>query len=47
MSRTADITRATGETDIRVSLALDGAGRGTRAATSTRAHTTRSRTPAS
>jgi len=31
MSRTAEISRTTGETDIRVSLALDGAGRGTRA----------------
>ena len=31
MSRTAEISRTTGETDIRDSLALDGAGRGTRA----------------
>ena len=30
MSRTSQISRSTGETDIRVSLALDGAGRGTR-----------------
>ena len=30
MSRTAEISRTTGETDIRVSLALDGSGRGTR-----------------
>jgi imidazoleglycerol-phosphate dehydratase len=31
MSRTAEISRTTGETDIRVSLALDGSGRGERA----------------
>ena len=31
MSRTADITRKTGETDIHVSLSLDGSGEGTRA----------------
>ncbi|MFL5894961.1 MAG: imidazoleglycerol-phosphate dehydratase HisB [Thermoleophilaceae bacterium] len=30
MSRTADVTRTTGETDIRVSLSLDGSGQGTR-----------------
>ena len=30
MSRTAEITRATGETDITVSLSLDGSGRGKR-----------------
>jgi imidazoleglycerol-phosphate dehydratase len=30
MSRTAEISRTTGETDIRVSLALDGAGDGSR-----------------
>jgi imidazoleglycerol-phosphate dehydratase len=30
MTRTAEITRKTGETDVRLSLALDGAGRGTR-----------------
>ena len=30
MSRTSQISRSTGETDIRVSLAVDGAGRGTR-----------------
>jgi imidazoleglycerol-phosphate dehydratase len=30
VSRTADIARKTGETDIRISLALDGAGAGTR-----------------
>ena len=30
MSRTADISRKTGETDIRVSLALDGSGQGRR-----------------
>ena len=30
MSRTAEITRSTGETDISVSLTLDGAGKGTR-----------------
>ncbi len=30
MSRTATIERKTGETDVRVSLALDGSGRGTR-----------------
>jgi imidazoleglycerol-phosphate dehydratase len=31
MSRTAEISRTTGETDIRVSLTLDGSGQGTRA----------------
>ena len=31
MSRTAEISRATGETDITVSLSLDGAGQGQRA----------------
>jgi imidazoleglycerol-phosphate dehydratase len=31
MTRTAEITRQTGETDVRLALALDGAGRGTRA----------------
>jgi imidazoleglycerol-phosphate dehydratase len=31
MARTADIHRTTGETDIRVSLALDGTGQGERA----------------
>lgn len=31
MSRTADITRKTGETDIRLSLSLDGTGQGARA----------------
>jgi imidazoleglycerol-phosphate dehydratase len=31
MARTADIHRTTGETDIRVSLALDGTGQGQRA----------------
>jgi imidazoleglycerol-phosphate dehydratase len=30
MSRTAEIARSTGETEIRVSLALDGSGQGTR-----------------
>ncbi len=30
MTRAADITRTTGETDIRLGLALDGTGRGTR-----------------
>jgi imidazoleglycerol-phosphate dehydratase len=30
MSRTAEITRSTGETDISVSLTLDGAGKGSR-----------------
>jgi imidazoleglycerol-phosphate dehydratase len=30
MTRTAEITRKTGETDVRLSLGLDGAGRGTR-----------------
>jgi imidazoleglycerol-phosphate dehydratase len=30
MTRTAEITRRTGETDVRLALALDGAGRGTR-----------------
>ena len=30
MSRTADISRKTGETDVRLSLALDGTGAGTR-----------------
>jgi imidazoleglycerol-phosphate dehydratase len=30
MSRTAEISRSTGETDISVSLSLDGAGKGTR-----------------
>jgi imidazoleglycerol-phosphate dehydratase len=30
MTRTAEITRTTGETDVRLALALDGAGRGTR-----------------
>jgi imidazoleglycerol-phosphate dehydratase len=30
MTRTAEITRKTGETDVRLSLALDGAGRGAR-----------------
>ena len=30
MSRTSQISRSTGETDITVSLALDGAGKGTR-----------------
>ena len=30
MSRTADISRKTNETDIRLSLSLDGAGDGTR-----------------
>jgi imidazoleglycerol-phosphate dehydratase len=30
MTRTAEITRRTGETDVRLSLSLDGAGRGTR-----------------
>jgi imidazoleglycerol-phosphate dehydratase len=30
MSRTAEISRTTGETDIRVSLVLDGSGEGTR-----------------
>jgi imidazoleglycerol-phosphate dehydratase len=30
MTRTAEITRKTAETDVRLSLALDGAGRGTR-----------------
>ena len=30
MSRTADISRKTGETDVRLSLALDGTGEGTR-----------------
>ena len=30
MSRTADIARKTGETDIRISLSLDGSGQGTR-----------------
>lgn len=30
MSRTADITRTTGETDVRLTLGLDGSGQGTR-----------------
>ena len=30
MTRTAESTRRTGETDVRLALALDGAGRGTR-----------------
>ncbi|HEV2075198.1 MAG TPA: imidazoleglycerol-phosphate dehydratase HisB [Thermoleophilaceae bacterium] len=30
MSRTADITRTTGETDVRLTLELDGSGQGTR-----------------
>ena len=30
MARTADISRTTGETDIRLSLSLDGSGKGTR-----------------
>jgi imidazoleglycerol-phosphate dehydratase len=30
VSRTADISRKTGETDVRLSLALDGTGQGTR-----------------
>jgi imidazoleglycerol-phosphate dehydratase len=30
MSRTSEISRSTGETDINVSLSLDGAGKGTR-----------------
>ena len=30
MSRTADISRSTGETRIELSLALDGGGEGTR-----------------
>ena len=30
MSRTADISRRTGETDVRLSLSLDGTGEGTR-----------------
>ena len=30
MSRTADISRKTGETDVRLSLSLDGTGEGTR-----------------
>jgi imidazoleglycerol-phosphate dehydratase len=30
MSRTSEISRSTGETDIRVSLTLDGAGKGSR-----------------
>ena len=30
MSRTADITRSTAETEVRLTLALDGAGEGTR-----------------
>jgi imidazoleglycerol-phosphate dehydratase len=30
MSRTAEITRATGETDVRLGLELDGSGEGTR-----------------
>jgi imidazoleglycerol-phosphate dehydratase len=30
MSRTADISRKTGETDVRLSLSLDGSGQGTR-----------------
>ena len=31
MTRTAELTRATGETDVRLRLALDGSGAGTRA----------------
>ena len=31
MTRTAELTRATGETDVRLRLALDGSGDGTRA----------------
>ena len=31
MSRTADISRRTGETEVRLSLSLDGTGQGTRA----------------